>query len=795
MFAHPAIRRSEPVYRRLPLKESLFCRLLKACPGAAVLTFVALLFGAGRVPAADTLGFVGSTQCGGCHADALAAWRGSHHDLAMQNATDSTVLGDFNNVTVRQGDAATRFFRREGGFFIETKDAEGRLAEFEVPFTFGVTPLQQYLVDVGDGALQTFGWAWDSRPKGGGGQRWMAVYGDEFISPSDERHWTHRGQTWNYMCADCHSTAFRKSYDEGARRYASVWAELDVGCEACHGPGAAHVAWAEQKDAPRPTAKGAEKLGLTHRLADFDGGRWIREPGDRIAHRSVARSSHAEINACARCHSRRTQINEAVFRGQELLDDYIPALLEPGLYHSDGQIDDEVYVWGSFLQSRMYQAGVTCSDCHDAHSGRLRAEGNTLCAGCHAAEAYDVPAHHHHAPGSAAAACVACHMPSRNYMQVDARRDHSMRVPRPDLSQMLGVPDVCSGCHADQGAAWAAAAIGRWRGGAAPPPHYGEILARGFLAEPGGEQALAALAADHTQPGIVRASAARLLGPYFPGQYALEATSRALAEQDPLIRLGALQALGDAKGIPGAVRAQLALPQTYDEVRAVRVTAARQLAGLPAGTLAPDRQAELEAHLQEFVASERYRADHYLGQFNLGNFFAERGDSAAAERAYREALALSGDSVPAAVNLAELLRRQGRDEEAGELLRDGVNRFPDNAELQHAIGLQSVRSGDQAGAVQSLERAMMLRPEEPRYAYVLGIALNSYGRAADAVEVFRNALVLHANDRDLLIGLASLYLEAGNAEAARGVLKRLLRLRPDDAQVRALEQALDGGGQ
>ena len=156
------------------------------------------------------------------------------------------------------------------------------------------------------------------------------------------------------------------------------------------------------------------------------------------------------------------------------LDAYLPALLEPGLYHSDGQIDGEVYEYGSFLQSRMHAASVTCSDCHDPHSLKLRAEGNALCAQCHLPERFDLSAHHNHEPGSAGAQCVNCHMPTKTYMVVDARRDHSIRVPRPDLSISLGTPNACTPCHADRPAQWAAEAVAGWYpGGRQTTPHYG----------------------------------------------------------------------------------------------------------------------------------------------------------------------------------------------------------------------------------------------------------------------------------------------------------------------------------
>ena len=196
-------------------------------------------------PQAGASGFVGSGACAGCHEAETKAWRGSDHDLAMAEATDATVLGDFGNVTYTHAGVTSRFFKRDGRFFVNTDGADGKLADFEVRYTFGVTPLQQYLIAFPDGRMQALGIAWDSRPKEKGGQRWFHLYPDATPKAGDPLHWTGLDQTWNFQCAECHSTELRKNYDAATNTYATSWAEIDVGCEACHGPGAAHVQWAK----------------------------------------------------------------------------------------------------------------------------------------------------------------------------------------------------------------------------------------------------------------------------------------------------------------------------------------------------------------------------------------------------------------------------------------------------------------------------------------------------------------------------------------------------------------------
>lgn len=213
-----------------------------------------------------------------------------------------------------------------------------------------------------------------------------------------------------------------------------------------------------------------------------------------------------ELDTCAACHSRRKVITKNPVPGEPYLDGYLPALLEPGLHHADGQIDGEVYEYGSFLQSRMSAAGVTCSNCHDPHSAKLRAEGNALCGQCHMPAKFDSAEHHHHQPGNAGAQCVNCHMPTKTYMVVDIRRDHSFRVPRPDLSVALGTPNACTQCHAEHSAEWAAQTVAGWfPGGRQTTPHYGTALHAGRVGAADAEEQLDRLILDRSQPAIARA--------------------------------------------------------------------------------------------------------------------------------------------------------------------------------------------------------------------------------------------------------------------------------------------------
>jgi len=451
--------------------------------------------------------YVGAQACAGCHAKEHSAWAQSDHARAMQPANATTVLGDFADRRVAYGAITSTFFRREGRYMVRTDGPDGKLADFEIKYTFGVRPLQQYLIELPGGRLQALSIAGDARQRTAGGQRWFHLYPNERIDYRDELHWTRRQQNWNYMCADCHSTNVRKGYDPAAARYATTWSEINVACEACHGPGSRHVAWAGAVRPGRPYDAN-DGRGLTVLLRERRGVQWAVDPSSGNARRSVPRATAVELGVCAQCHARRSQISSDYVPGRPFLDHYLPALLTPPLYWSDGQQRDEVYTWGSFLESRMHAAGVTCSDCHEPHGGTLRASGNQVCAQCHAPAKYDVATHHFHRAGGPGAACAGCHMPATRYMLIDPRHDHSLRVPRPDQSVALGVPDVCTRCHANRKPAWAAAKVQSWYGRS--PTGY-QRFAEAFHAAATGAgasvQPLAAIARDPREPAVVRASA------------------------------------------------------------------------------------------------------------------------------------------------------------------------------------------------------------------------------------------------------------------------------------------------
>jgi predicted CXXCH cytochrome family protein len=726
---------------------------------------------------------VGARACAGCHAPEWKLWTGSHHQLAMQPAIDSTVLGNFKDATIDYYGTTSKFFRRADKFMVRTDGPDGALHDYEIEYTFGCSPLQQYLVSFPGGRLQALGIAWDSRPREQGGQRWFHLYPDQRIARQSPLFWTGLDQNWNFMCADCHSTNLRKNYDSRTRAFATSYAQIDVACEACHGPGSNHVAWAKN---PGEWREFEANHGLLIAFDERRGAGWEIDPATGNARRNEPRRSEHEIQTCARCHARRSQIHEDYVHGQPVEDDYRVALLDPDLYFPDGQIKEEVYEYGSFIQSRMFHSGVTCTDCHEPHSGKLRGEGGNVCLQCHAAQKYDSTRHHFHKPGTAGARCVECHMPTRTYMVVDARRDHSIRIPRPDLSVKLGVPNACNQCHQDKSVQWAAQTVVKWYG---HPPvgfqRYAESLASGSIGSPGAQQSLADLVADREQPAIARASALALMG-RDPGPLAVAAASAGRTDASSLVRRSTSRAMSeDTRGNVSTLSPLLA-----DPVRAVRIEAAEALAGTPNDDLPADVAAAFERATDEYIAAQELNADRPEAHLNLALLFSRERQFGNAESELNDALALDPTFAPAAVNLADLDRELGRETEGERVLRDAIAHSPDDASLQHAIGLLLVRQARKPEALVYLAEAVRLEPANARFEYVYAIALGDAGRTSEAIHVLETEIKTYPYDHDSLAALGSFYMSLGSPGNGLIYADRLLELEPDSPQAQQLVNQL-----
>ncbi len=737
----------------------------------------------------EEAGFVGSQACAECHREQFDLWKGSHHDLAMQVASEQSVRGDFNNAEFTYYGKKTTFYRRNGHYMVRTDGPDGKLDDYEIKYTFGVYPLQQYLIEFPDGRLQALGIAWDSRPESEGGKRWFHLYPNEKITHDDELHWTGINQNWNFMCAECHSTDVKKRYDFNVKTFNTTWSELNVSCEACHGPGSTHVLWAKRM-------KGLEKSladeddGLKVHFEKYDDRDWVVDHNTGNARRTKKGSSNVEIDVCARCHSRRTLMWDEYIYGNPLMDTHMPTLLEEGIYYPDGQIEEEVYEYGSFIQSKMYQKGVTCTDCHDPHSLKLRAEGNQVCLQCHLAEKYDSKSHHFHDMNSSGARCVGCHMVSKTYMVIDPRHDHSIRIPRPDFSIKFSTPNACNNCHSDRSFEWADELIDKWHAAKQSDTHdYVEAIYKGRRGEALAEEMLIELAEDASKPNIARATAYSQLGQYL-SPISIESMKKGLNDDDPLVRSGALDAI---ESVDPSMRFNLASRLLKDPIRVVRMKAARSLAPVPRTILTNAQTLALDRALSEYIRSQESNADRPEAHLNLGNLYAELGQFDDAGSQYQKALELYPRFVMAYVNLADLYRLQNDDEKGEQILNEALKISPDSAEVYQSLGLLYTRQGRMSEAVVALGKSAELGSDNPHYSYVYAIALNSTGKPDDAIRALKEASSRNPNDREILYALTTISRDNGRKDDAKTYAEKLVELSPGNPLYNnLLEQVKEG---
>ncbi len=703
----------------------------------------------------------------------------------MQRADSRSVLGDFADASFVHFGIESIFFRNGDRYFVRTEGADGTLADFEIMYTFGVYPLQQYLIAFPGGRLQALGIAWDSRPKAEGGQRWFHLNPDEKISPGDPLHWTGLYQNWNLQCAECHSTNLRKGYDAETRTYRTGFSEINVGCEACHGPGSRHVTWAA-RGSRQPNDK-----GLAVRLQSGWDIAWrFDEHGGPIARRN-APPDRAPMNVCAACHARRSTIVDGTPPGAPLEETHRLVMLLPPDYHADGQQRDEVYTWGSFLQSRMYRHGVTCMDCHEPHALKLRIEGNAVCGRCHDPATFDTPRHHFHSASGKGAACVECHMPAQKYMIIDSRRDHGFRIPRPDVSDLIDAPNACTTCHTTRDAGWAATAMDRWYGpGWRKRPQHGLAMHAGLTQGARALPSLLELARDPSYAPIVRATAATIAQPHMRPAL-LPLAQALLRDPDPLVRIAAL---GLVEPFPAAIRLDSAISLLGDGIQSVRFEAARLLADIPDGQFPPAQRAIRNTVTSAYIESLKQNLDWPTANVTLGNLLLRQGKPFEALLAYRQALELDPKFVGAYINLADLHRQEGRDAEGEKVLRRGLELLPRAAELRHALGLRLARASDLSGALRELGEAAATAPDNPRHAYVYAIALHSAGRRREAMAVLISANARHPYNPDILGALVSFAREHGSRGEALGYARQLLEALPDDPGVTRLVRELERGG-
>lgn len=707
-------------------------------------------------PSAD---FVGSDKCRRCHKAEYDKWQTSHHRWAMGLASTKTVLGDFNQAAFEHNGIKSIFFQKRGKYYVHTQGPEGKIGDFEITHSFGWYPLQQYLVPFPGGRLQCLPIAWDVIKK-----KWYHLYPDRKTDPDDWLYWTNQGQNWNGMCAECHSTNLRKNYDSERDAYRSTWSEISVGCEACHGPSSEHVKWADTPEMGRPQKT---NFGLAVRTSGL--------------------TSQNQIELCAPCHSRRMSLGDNPHTNIRFLDYAVPQLLTDDTYFSDGQIREEVYVYGSFMQSKMFARGVRCSDCHDVHSVKRIQPGNALCLQCHKAAIYDSRDHHFHKKEGQAgepiksesgkilfqvgsgAQCEQCHMPGRTYMGVDPRFDHSLRTPRPDLSVAIGSPNPCNRCHQDKSPQWSIDTLAQWYG-QRKRPHYGTILAAGLRKEKTALTDLIRLADDRLYPAIVRATALTYIAPYASNE-SENALRRALADEEPMMRFTALRNLANTE--PGR-DISLVGPLLYDSIKAVRIEASRFLSPIAPKALPKSLRKRFQTVLAEYRQAMNYTADFSASRHNLGNLYSALGQDELAIKNYQKAIEIDDLFYPAKVNLAMMYNKRGKNHLAEKLFREVVADFPRLHEVKYSLGLLLVEEKKYGEAAPYLREASDALPRRAKIHYNLGLLYQKLSQDSDAEMAFNRALSVEPNNPDFLYALAVFYLQRERFDESEEIAEKII---------------------
>ncbi len=704
---------------------------------------------------------VDEQQCRGCHSEQMKDWQGSHHQLAMQEANAETMLGDFNNVTFKAQNETTRFSRKDDGFWVNTPGIDGKNADFKVAYTFGIAPLQQYLIEVGEGRLQALGVAWDTEKN-----RWFHLYPGQGVNFKNPLHWSKPSQNANFMCVECHTTGYKRNFDAAKNTFDSQWNSLGVGCQACHGPASNHLEW---------TAKKGDLIhaGFAVDLKDKD--------------------ATVEIETCARCHSRRAPLGDGYTVGKRLMDDYLPSPLTRELYALDGKIKDEVFEHGSFAQSKMFDKGVRCSNCHNPHSTELKAPGNGVCLQCHntagktsvtgvdgkglQAKNYDSIEHTRHTPGQPGSQCVDCHMPGKFYMGNDFRHDHSFSIPNPERAKKLGTPDACLTCHQGKAGDKVTEQFKLWNTATtAQAPRYDESLWLIRNGQPGAAQALYEQLQRSNLPAIQRATLLAEL-PLYPSEQALKLATKDLSNPAPQVRESAVRAI--SAFLPPPERAPLLTPLLDDPVKAVRIVAARDLLSVARNGLG-SAQANWNAAIAEYEAVQKSLAERAESNLNLAMLYQASGRNDEVESLLRTALKRDPDFYPALVTLVQWLEANGRGQEAQTLLAQSLKEHPDNALLQHTQGLALVRAGQSAQAMPALRKAAQLEPQNAQYGYVLAVALHDSGKVDEACEELERLLNVQPANRNARLSLIQYYLDNGQEPKAQVLLQRWKKMNGGD---------------
>ena len=759
-------------------------------------------------------------ECGPVRPDAI-----SEYQMEITEFVKKLV----NNDESRISSASTIGLKQTQDRFIMTLEVQNsKRKDFIVKYVLGVFPLQQYLTELDDGRIQTLPIAWNVPEN-----KWYSLYPGEKIPPNDPLHWLGSLQNWNHMCADCHTTGYRKNFNPDKNEFTSKWNEMGVGCSACHANCYEHerkarLLWDRNRKSdsgliqtekdPRRKAAAVKKLlvryGVSTRTLDLT---------DNI-------SSARLVESCAPCHSRRHNLDENLRpNGRRYSDFHVPEKIGSQVYYTDGQFRDECFEYGSFTQSRMYAMGVRCTDCHDAHSLELKKPGNDLCTQCHRADYYDTLEHHHHdikpvadrtssysipvktpvqkthakGPGMN---CVDCHLPQMNFMITDRRYDHNIHIPRPQLTLDLGTPNACNLCHnrreKKENAAWAQHWIGQWyppengiqRGRLVPGEHYAYAFSEGMRQSPQGLALLEKVIRERDTAKVrdmVRAGAFDLLSRYESDKtFGNSKESKIDVDIEPLLKFGLTDpndwvrrsAVSCCGYMDEERRKRYLLPVLNDPSRAVRSEAIRLLSSIDYELLAEEDRSHFDRVLKEYRQELAINADQGASWLNLG-VLEQNLRQAKLDRTFSAFMKLkefpgTSPSLLSAAQ-AELVQNEYEStQKTIEAYQKGIDISPNFFPLHVNLAMMYYQRGEIVSAEREFRKAIEIDSKQGESHYSLALLLAETERLSMAVDEFLMAVELLPTRYRVLYNCALALDRVGRTSEAIAMLERALALEP-----------------
>lgn len=801
--------------------------------------------GASPRPAEGRDSYAGAGACSRCHAGVHQEWSGSGHAKTMQRASAQNVKGDFTRGTVVLRGAPYAVQYRDQRFYITESELSGRPWEHEVEYTLGGRRFQHYLATLPDGQIVVLPPTWDI-----GRKEW--VLARDIGNPEEGSGGT--TPLWNKTCGSCHASQVAKNFDLENLRYGTTWTDLGVNCEACHGPGAEHVALARKAG-----GRSGEAGGTVARAASLDAGT-REEIRQKIVNPKKLDAAHSTM-ICAQCHSLR-DVYAAGFKAGDDYGDFYLAVLEyrlpaseDGAYWGDGrprQMSNEAI--GLWQSPCFLKGGATCATCHtQLHaSGTTRgtgtaATGNALCTACHKAIVGNVPGHTHHAANSVGSRCVECHMPAVVASLKTRMRDHSIGIPTPENTLRHGIPNACNACHKEKDAAWSVDRMNAWYGETARERRQkwierADAFTEARRGDPAAIAELQRILQDTNEAAWIRANAAGYLSGYAADPGAYGAVLRALNDPAPLVRATAATALRPSAAQREALAIDL-VGLLKDPVRTVRMSAAIAMVAMGVKPFEGEDGKRYEEAKEEYAERAELNADDAQQQLAAGRFFFLAGNMARAAQAFRATLKLDG-TIPAQYYLGRTLAEEGDYSGAREVLNgipredrqyDAAQRLlgeigireaqpsagtansgaGDSAagEQQFLAGQTAYQSREYGGALKDLQEALQAAPQagwaETARIY-RAICLEKLGRASEAEEAMQALSGLEGAQEnvDLQLAYAELLDDTGRpeealkrVEALSGAVpkapeayfwraKLLLELRRTDAAASAAEEAV-----